>query len=58
MKMFCKPLNVAVINTTARMGKKNIRMETCGELTEERPRIIWLGDVCNDMKMLRMKNWN
>jgi hypothetical protein len=37
-------------------GKKDIRMETNGDLTG-RPRIRWLDDVCNDTKVMIVKNW-
>jgi hypothetical protein len=28
-----------------------------GSRERRRPRIRWLDDVCNDMKVLRVKNW-
>jgi hypothetical protein len=37
-------------------GKKRNRLETNGDLTG-RPRIRWLDDVCNDMKLMNVKNW-
>jgi hypothetical protein len=37
-------------------GKKNIRMETNGDLTG-RPRIRWLDNICVDMRVMNMKNW-
>jgi hypothetical protein len=40
--------------------KKSIRMETNGNLTG-RPRLRWLDDVCNDVKVITVKmgkNWH
>jgi hypothetical protein len=38
-------------------SKKDIRLETNGRRSLGRPRLRWLDDVCDDLKVLKVRNW-
>jgi hypothetical protein len=39
------------------MVKRMLEWKPMGSLWTGRPRIRWLDDVCNDMKVMDVKNW-
>jgi hypothetical protein len=43
-------------NVHFKESKMNIRMETSGEPTTGRPRLRWLDVVCDELKVLKVRN--
>jgi hypothetical protein len=42
---------------TSRIAKRTFEWKAIGRRSLGRPRLRWLDDVCDDLKVLKVKNW-
>jgi hypothetical protein len=42
---------------TSRIAKRIFEWKPIGRQSQGRPRLRWLDDVCDDLKVLKVRNW-